>query len=255
MKFIGLVLKSARRSKRRTVLTVLSVAIAVFLFASLRAVLDGFNAGAEASSSTRIVTHPIDLADLLDADEPRRGDQEHAGRAATSPGRTGSAASTRIRRTSSPSSRSTRRATCGCIPEILLTPEEQQGVPRGSHRLHRRRRPGEAVRVQGRRPDRAAGRHSDLRHRGLRLHRSAASTGRAAPRSTTSRCCSTGSTPTSARSSRGRSAGTSREIANPDQAAQVSAAIDQKFANSPYETKTDTEQAVPELVRRRCSAT
>src|SRR5437867_1288738 len=56
MKFINLVLKSAKRSKRRTFLTVMSVAIAVFLFASLRAVLDGFNAGAEASSSTRIVT-------------------------------------------------------------------------------------------------------------------------------------------------------------------------------------------------------
>lgn len=56
MKYLLLVLKSARRSKRRTVLTVMSVAIAVFLFASLRAVLDGFNAGAEASSSTRIVT-------------------------------------------------------------------------------------------------------------------------------------------------------------------------------------------------------
>lgn len=51
-----LVLKSALRSKRRTALTVFSVAIALFLFASLRAVLDGFNAGAEASSSTRIVT-------------------------------------------------------------------------------------------------------------------------------------------------------------------------------------------------------
>ena len=56
MKFLGLVLKSARRSKRRTVLTVFSVAIAVFLFSSLRAVLDGFNAAAKASSSTRIVT-------------------------------------------------------------------------------------------------------------------------------------------------------------------------------------------------------
>src|SRR5262249_48861267 len=44
------------RSKRRTLLTVMSVAIAVFLFASLRAVLDGFNAATEASSSTRIVT-------------------------------------------------------------------------------------------------------------------------------------------------------------------------------------------------------
>src|SRR3981189_1627118 len=56
MKYVGLILKSARRSKRRTALTVMSVAIAVFLFASLRAVLDGFNAGAEGSSSTRIVT-------------------------------------------------------------------------------------------------------------------------------------------------------------------------------------------------------
>jgi putative ABC transport system permease protein len=56
MKYVRLILKSARRSKRRTALTVLSVAIAVFLFASLRAVLDGFDAVAEASSSTRLVT-------------------------------------------------------------------------------------------------------------------------------------------------------------------------------------------------------
>src|SRR2546428_6165628 len=56
MKFAGLVVKSARRNKRRTALTVISVAMAVFLFAALRAVLDGFHAAAEASSSTRIVT-------------------------------------------------------------------------------------------------------------------------------------------------------------------------------------------------------
>lgn len=56
MKFVGLVLTSARRSKRRTLLTIMSVAIAVFLFSSLRAVLDGFNAASEASSATRIVT-------------------------------------------------------------------------------------------------------------------------------------------------------------------------------------------------------
>src|SRR5205814_8298571 len=56
MKFVGLVLKSGRRSKRRTFLTIMSVAIAVFLFVSLRAVLDGFHAATEASSSTRIVT-------------------------------------------------------------------------------------------------------------------------------------------------------------------------------------------------------
>src|SRR5258708_7539954 len=32
-------------------------------------------------------------------------------------------------------------------------------------------------------------------------------------------------------------------VSNPDRAVQVANAIDQKFANSPYETKTDTEQA------------
>jgi len=56
MKFLALILKSARRSKRRTVLTIMSVALAVFLFAALRAVLDGFNAATEGSSSTRIIT-------------------------------------------------------------------------------------------------------------------------------------------------------------------------------------------------------
>ena len=56
MKYINLVFKSARRSKRRSALTILSVAVAVFLFASLQAVLDGFDAVAAASSSTRIVT-------------------------------------------------------------------------------------------------------------------------------------------------------------------------------------------------------
>lgn len=56
MKFIGLLLKNARRNKRRTALTVFSVAIAVFLFSSLRAILDAFDAAVAVSSSTRIVT-------------------------------------------------------------------------------------------------------------------------------------------------------------------------------------------------------
>ena len=56
MKFVGLILKSARRSKRRTALTMISVGLAVFLFASLRAILDGFDAVSAASSATRIVT-------------------------------------------------------------------------------------------------------------------------------------------------------------------------------------------------------
>lgn len=56
MKFLSLIVKSARRNRRRTALTVISVAVAVFLFASLRAVLDGLNAATAGSSSTRIVT-------------------------------------------------------------------------------------------------------------------------------------------------------------------------------------------------------
>lgn len=56
MKYLGLVLKNVRRNKRRTALTVLSVAIAVFLGASLRAILQGFTSGAAASSATRMVT-------------------------------------------------------------------------------------------------------------------------------------------------------------------------------------------------------
>lgn len=56
MKFFSLIVKSAIRNKLRTTLTALSVAIAVFLFAALYSVLDGFTAATEASSSTRIVT-------------------------------------------------------------------------------------------------------------------------------------------------------------------------------------------------------
>src|SRR3954463_4272688 len=56
MKFVGLILKSATRSKRRTALTMMSVAVAVFLFAALRAILGGFDAVSAASSSTRVVT-------------------------------------------------------------------------------------------------------------------------------------------------------------------------------------------------------
>jgi len=56
MKFLGLVFKSAKRSKRRTALTMISVAVAVFLFSALRAVLDGFDSVAAASSATRVVT-------------------------------------------------------------------------------------------------------------------------------------------------------------------------------------------------------
>ena len=81
MKFFNLVFKSARRSKRRTALTMISVALAVFLFSALRAVLDGFDAVSAASSSTRLVTIRSTSMIFSMPTLARRGDQEHAGRA------------------------------------------------------------------------------------------------------------------------------------------------------------------------------
>ncbi|MFI5280491.1 MAG: ABC transporter permease [Gemmatimonadales bacterium] len=55
MKFLPLVLANLKRHKLRTVLTVLSVAVALFLFASLRTVVTTLSAGAEVSSASRMV--------------------------------------------------------------------------------------------------------------------------------------------------------------------------------------------------------
>ena len=170
MKYLSLVLKSARRSKRRTALTVLSVALAVFLFASLRAVLDGFNAGAEASSSTRIVTQrstslffamPISHGEAIKATPGvqdvtwanwfggvYKDPQNFFAQYAIEP-----------------------ESYLRMYPEIVLTPEEKRGVPRRPHWLHRRGRTGPELRVQDRRQDHAAGRHPDVWDEGFRLHR------------------------------------------------------------------------------------
>jgi putative ABC transport system permease protein len=55
MRFLPMVLANLGRHKRRTVLTVLSVAMALFLFASLRSVVTTLNSGAEVSSASRMV--------------------------------------------------------------------------------------------------------------------------------------------------------------------------------------------------------
>ena len=126
MKFLGLVLKSARRSKRRTALTMISVALAVFLFSALRAVLDGFDAVSAGQLLDAPRHHPLDVDDLQHADSrtPRRSRARRACR--TSPGRTGSAASTRIRRISSAQFAVEPESYLRMYPEIILTPEERQ---------------------------------------------------------------------------------------------------------------------------------
>jgi putative ABC transport system permease protein len=55
MKFLPMVLANLGRHLRRTVLTVLSVALALFLFALLRSVVTTLNAGSEVSSASRMI--------------------------------------------------------------------------------------------------------------------------------------------------------------------------------------------------------
>jgi len=241
VKFLGLVLKSAKRSKRRTLLTVMSVAIAVFLFAALRAVLDGFNAGAEAASSTRVVTirstslmfqMPISHLETI-KNIPGVQDVTYAswfggiykdpknffGQFAVDP-----------------------EGYLRMYPEILLTPVErkaflddrtgciigeglartygfkvgdkitlQVGIP-----LYGQRDYDFTVRAIYRSGGAAVDNQSMMFHWKYADERSML---------------------------KGQIGWYVTQIANPDQAPQIMRAIDEKFANSPYETKTDTERA------------
>ena len=55
MKYLPLVLANLRRHRLRTVLTTFSVALALFLFASLRTVVTTLNAGSQVSSASRLI--------------------------------------------------------------------------------------------------------------------------------------------------------------------------------------------------------
>jgi putative ABC transport system permease protein len=56
MKFLPLVIANLARHKLRTILTIISVALALFLFASLRSVVTTLNAGSQVSSASRMIT-------------------------------------------------------------------------------------------------------------------------------------------------------------------------------------------------------
>jgi putative ABC transport system permease protein len=241
MKFLGLVLKSARRSKRRTLLTIMSVAIAVFLFSSLRAVLDGFSAGAEASSSTRIVTirstslifqMPMSHAEVI-RNIPGVQDITWANwfggiykdpknffaNIAVDP-----------------------ESYLRMYPEVLLTPEEKQafledrtGCIVGDGLAKRYGfKVGDKITLQVGIPD-YGNRDYDFTVRAVYKSGGAAVDNQSMlfqwkyvdERSRL----------------KGQVGWYVAQIANPDKAAAIATAIDQKFANSPYETKTDTEKA------------
>src|SRR4029453_4411776 len=241
MKFVGLVLKSAKRSKRRTLLTVMSVAIAVFLFAALRAVLDGFNAGAEAASSTRVVTirstslmfqMPISHLEAIKS-IPGVQDVTYAswfggiykdpknffGQFAVDP-----------------------EGYLRMYPEVLLTPDERKAflddrtgciIGDGLARIYGFK-VGDKITLQVGIPLYGQ-RDYDFTVRAIYRSGGAAVDNQsmlfqwkyADERSV----------------QKGQAGWYVAQISNPDQAAQISGAIDQKFANSPFETKTDTEKA------------
>ena len=241
MKFIGLVLKGARRSKRRTLLTVMSVAIAVFLFASLRAVLDGFNAAAEASSSTRIVTQrstslffsmPTSHADairstpgVLDLTWANwfggvyKDPQNFFAQFAVEP-----------------------ESYLRLYPEILITPEERKAfladrtaclVGDGLARRYGFN-VGDKITLQVGIPIYGT---SDFDFNVAAIYRSGGA-------AVDNQSMLFHWMYAVERSNRGGQVGWFiAKIANPERAAEVAGAIDSKFANSPNETKTETEKA------------
>ena len=241
MKYLSLVLKSARRSKRRTVLTVMSVAVAVFLFAALRAIIDGFNAGAQASSATRIVTQ---RSTSLFFEMPT----SHAEGIRSTPGVTDVTWANWFGGVyKDPQNFFAQYAIepvsyLRMYPEVLLTPEEKQAflddrtgclIGDGLAKTYGFK-VGDRITLKVGIPNYGT-RDFDFTVRAIYRSGSAAVDNQsmffhwkyADERSTT----------------QGLAGWFISQIADPDQAAQVSRAIDQKFANSPFETKTDTEQA------------
>ena len=241
MKFIGLVLKSARRSKRRTALTMMSVAVAVFLFGALRAILDGFDAVAAASSATRIVTirstsmifsMPVSHTEVIRSTSGvtdvtwaswfggiYKDPKNFFGQFAVDP-----------------------ESYLRMYPEILLTPEERTAfiddrtgciVGDGLAKKYGFK-VGDKMTLQVGIPVYGS-RDFDFTIRGIYRAGGAAvdnqsmmfhwkyADGRSTPQ--------------------GQIGWYISRVDNPDRAVQVAKAIDDKFANSPYETKTDTEQA------------
>jgi putative ABC transport system permease protein len=241
MKFFWLVFKSARRSKRRTILTVLSVAIAVFLFASLRAVLDGFSAAAEASSSTRIVTQrstslffsmPISHAEAIRNTPGVRdvtwgnwfGGVYKDSRNFFAQYAIESESYLRI------------------YPEIVLTPEERKAflddrtgciVGDGLARRYGFR-VGDRIALQVGIPTYGT---SDFDFTVRGIYRSGGAAVDNQSMMFHWKYADERSTP------KGMAGWYVSQISSPDQAAQVAGAIDGKFASSPFETKTDTEKA------------
>ena len=241
MKFIGLVLKSARRSKRRTALTMISVALAVFLFAALRSVLDGFDAVSAASSAQRLVTirstsmifsMPTNHTEVIKS-TPGVTDVTWAnwfggiykdpknffGQFAIDP-----------------------ESYLRMYPEVILSPEEREAfladrtgciVGDGLAKKYGWQI-GERIVIQ---PGIPVYGSLDYPFTIRGIYRAGSSAVDNQSMMFHWKYADERSSP------QGQVGWVVTRVANPDQATQVIAAIDQRFANSPYETKTETEQA------------
>jgi putative ABC transport system permease protein len=240
MKFIGLIVKGARRNKRRTALTVISVAVAVFLFSALRAVLDGFNAATEASSSTRIVT--VRSTSLFFSMPTSHGEAIRS-----TPGvRDITWANWFGGVYKDPRNFFAQFATDAdsylrLYPEIVLTPEERKtfledrtGCIVGDGLAKRFGfKVGDRIALQVGIPIYGT-RDFDFTIRGVYHSAGAAVDNQSMMfhwKYADERALV-----------KGQVGWFVSEVANPDQATQVAQAIDRRFGNSPYETKTDTEK-------------
>jgi putative ABC transport system permease protein len=236
-------------------LTTLSVAIAVFLFATLQAVLDGFDAVAAASSSTRVVT--IRSTSMI-FPMPT----SHVETIRSTPG--------------------VQDATwANWFGGIYKDPKNFFGQfaidPESYLRLY-----PEVIPVAGGQEGFMEDRTGCIvgegwrRNTGWSLARSQSSSSRGIPVYGSQDLRSQfrgiykawqqrrrqpvdvfiGSTPTSAACRRARRVGSWPQVAGPrSRVSRWRSAIDQRFANSPYETKTDTEEAFSPRRSARCWAT
>ena len=78
MKFLPLLLANLGRHKRRTILTTLSVALALFLFASLRTVVTTLRKTAEFGGADRLVSDALGMRAVIVEGTPIRIDGHDA---------------------------------------------------------------------------------------------------------------------------------------------------------------------------------
>ena len=238
-----LVLRNAFRHRLRTTLTVVGIIVAITAFGLLRTIVDAWYAGANASSSARLVTRSsVSLVFSLPL--------TYAQKIRQVPGVTSVAWANWFggvyvsERNFFAAVRDQRRELSRHVSGVRAARRRAQGVPRRPRRRDRRAQARRQVRLEGRRPDSAA-RHDLSGHvdvhaaRHLRRRRSGTDTStfffhfdylnesikRLYPR-------------------RGDQAGVFVEqLRDPEEAAAVSQAIDTTFRNSLAETLTETEKA------------